>query len=296
MPLMPDIRNCVAFFYPTGKDAKEDTNFLAAGFLLGRDSAQKPGIMYPYIVTNEHVIRGRKKIWLRMNKKTLGLATLEMATDWFATDKKFDIAVASIPAIKFFDLMFTMETELLEDWREDNKKLRIGQGDDVMMLSRIVGQKTRYLQRNLPAMRFGNVALCPEYEELCFITEMRSVAGHSGSPVFVYNFSPLRKHVQPEHPNFGWKLLGINRGHLPQYDPVVPAIDVLAGKPHRRSSTHVVATNMSMCQVVPAWKIKELLHCERLEEDYDELESCWSASDALEDIKRSASRRSKGRQ
>jgi len=98
-----------------------------------------------------------------------------------------------------------MESDLLEDWRGNPDKLVIGQGDDLFMLSRIVGQKTRYKTSNLVTMRFGNIALCPEHEERCFIAEMRSIAGHSVSPVFVYQF--IRAY-RPNHPTFGYRLLG----------------------------------------------------------------------------------------
>ena len=66
-------------------------------------------------------------------------------------------------------------------------------------------------------------------------------------------------------------MLGMNRGHLPNYEPVMKAEDVLQGKRDQRP-THVVATNTSMSQIIPAWKIKELLRCKKIREEYEKAE------------------------
>ena len=288
MPLMPELRNGIAFLYNSEKDAKEDANFLAVGFLLALASIKVPGGLYGYLATNYHVIRNRKNICARVNTKTGGYLVVRLDTDWFARDAKFDIAISPFDVTKEMDVGFVTDADLLEDWRADQSKLPVGAGDDLVMISRVVGQRTKYKKKNLAVLRFGNVALCPENEELCFIAEMRSVAGHSGSPVWVYSL-PAFAGLRLEHPR-GWaKLLGINRGHLSQYDPVVSVTDVMRGHANRTAS-HVVATNMSMSQVVPAWKIKELLHSDQLRADYQRNEGV-AAPAVIEDSMLSVSRK-----
>jgi hypothetical protein len=254
---MPDLRGVIGFVYPSHAAARKDAGFLAVGFFLGQEMLN--GEMVPYFVTNEHIIRDFKKIYVRIIQKGGGFCTLGLPRLSFAVDKKFDLAISRIPADIDFDIQFVMESDLLEDWRANPNKLIIGQGDDLFMLTRLVGQKTKHTTTNLVTMRFGNVSLCPEHEEPCFIAEMRSIAGHSGSPVFVYQFV---KAYRLNHPTFGYRVLGINRGHFPLYEEVLPIMEI---KGRKSSPTHVVATNMSMCQVVPAWKIRELLNCEKLQ-------------------------------
>ena len=284
MPLMPEMRSSVVFLYKNSNDAAKDNGFLAMGFLLSKPSLKVKPLHHVYLVTNEHVVRGKKEICVRINKVAGGFSTVILSITEFVFDKKFDIAISPFPMDSEMEYLFTFENDLLEDWRNDQTKLPIGPGDDVVMISRIVGLKTKYKTKNLPVLRFGNVALCPAYEEEFFITEMRSVAGHSGSPVWVYNL-PWFSGLRPEHKDFGFKLLGINRGHLPNYEEVIPVEDILAGRESRKNPTHYVATNMSMSQVVPAWKITELLNCDELLQAYQESEDALD-SEVSEDTQR----------
>jgi len=81
---------------------------------------------------------------------------------------------------------------------------------------------------------------------------------------------------------------------LPLYEEVVSVEEALRSKRNKKGGpTHVVATNMSMCQVVPAWKIGDLLNCGEMRRLYEEAED-KVAPDVIEDVKRSASRKSKG--
>jgi hypothetical protein len=271
---MPEMRKGVAFLYSDEHDANNDSNFLAMGFIIAELSPIK-NFCFSYLATNEHVIRNHHEICVRVNTLSGGFTIATFAASRFVIDKEFDIAVAPFPVQSEMDIYFVNLEELIDDWRGDDNKLKIGPGDELVMISRIIGLKTRYKTKNLPVLRFGNVSLCPECEEKFFIAEMRSVAGHSGSPVFVYNH-PSPVGLRPS----GLELtgmLGMNRGHLPNYDPVMKAEDVLQGRRDQRP-THVVATNMSMSQIIPAWKIKELLRCKRIREEYEKAEDAASNS------------------
>lgn len=283
MPLMPrEFLDCLVFLYPSASAAKDDRDFLAAGFFVHVKSKRCPVAGYIYIVTCAHVLDGLKKVCARINKPD-GFATFETRTSLFVSDRKFDIAAVQLPIALGMKVAFVDTASCIEDWHGDDYKLWIGQGDEVFMVSRVVGQKIRYKTQNLPVMRFGNVALCPKHEEKAFVLEMRSIAGHSGSPVFVYSLPWQWSHLRGSHPNFGVKLLGINRGHLTHYDPVVRASDVLRGKTRASESTHVVATNMAMSQVIPAWKIVDLLNCDRFSKERDSMDERFTGN-IMEDL------------
>lgn len=146
-------------------------------------------------------------------------------------------------------------------------------------------------------MRFGNLAMMPElinqpkraFEQESFLVDMRSQAGFSGSPVFVYfestgwrnlpdlperlpddsddhdanvkaieaNIKALEDRVK-DRPTSGvmervW-LLGIDWGHLPVWD------DVFDGN----QNVGRMRVSTGMAGVVPAWKLFDLLHDEEM--------------------------------
>jgi hypothetical protein len=125
-------------------------------------------------------------------------------------------------------------------------------------------------QRNLPSARFGNIAQMPgepiEFDGLSqesFLVEARSVAGYSGSPVFVYLPPPpassnltrraqqlLRQHnialpgVSKKRMNIpfalGPWLLGIDYCHIHRSEPL------LDKKTNERNPDWVVRSNTGM--------------------------------------------------
>jgi hypothetical protein len=117
-------------------------------------------------------------------------------------------------------------------------------------------------------MRFGNIALLPECEELFYLVETRSVAGHSGSPFLVYEGPEVFKGLRKPEQTFPPMLLGINRGHLRDYERIVKFVK--RGKiPH---PDYVSETNMAISQVVPAWYISQILHAPKFERHRNGLE------------------------
>jgi hypothetical protein len=152
---------------------------------------------------------------------------------------------------------------LIRDYRKQNDRFAINilPGDDIFMVSRIVRRGVHYEKENLTVLRFGNVSLCPKHEEPFFIAEMRSIAGHSGSPVFIYDTPFNWGELTPR--KIGIRLLGINRGHLRDFEQIVTFDDRGKTVAHKR---WFAETNMAMSHVVPAWKIIELINGDVLTE------------------------------
>jgi len=103
----------------------------------------------------------------------------------------------------------------------------------------------------------GEKILFPDRrEQESVLVEARSIAGYSGSPVFIYlSFFDRSRSLRHYKPNWGFGpwLLGVDHCHLSAFEPV-----------RQRTSGHVVnedwyvENNTGMMGVVPAWKLTEM--------------------------------------
>jgi hypothetical protein len=271
-PIHPQYLSATVFLYDSKRAATSDTGFMAVGFFVRVPSKKVLGAGYTYLVTNEHVVRGMERIFARMHirenpdlpsamplKRAEGFKVVEFKD--FAVSKSWDLAICPY-GVQKDDLYSFLPTEyLIRDYRgsDDRFAIPIRSGDEIFMVSRVVRKEIKYLKENLTVLRFGNVALCPKHEERMFLVEMRSIAGHSGSPVFVYEPPFAWGDLQPR--KMGIRLLGINRGHLRDFEQLV-SFDY-QGKTvvHQR---WFAETNMAISQVVPAWEICNMLNSGKL--------------------------------
>jgi len=135
----------------------------------------------------------------------------------------------------------------------DDKLIEIG--NQVIMVGLFVLHQGE--QRNLPIIRYGNIAMMPD-EPLKtnyglmpgFLIESRSIGGLSGSPVYVYS----DKNITTKTPTGSIStqrilLLGFIHGH---YDVRIPITDSLV-----EDTTNREAVNMGIAIVVPALRILE---------------------------------------
>jgi len=254
MPLMPEyFLNSIGFIYPSATDAKADTAFLGVGFIVGIPSPDHPAFRMCYLVTAYHVIKKPKTVTLRFNMKSGGMRIVK---DWplrhWITDPKLDIAVTPI-AGDGLDFAFVPRKLFIDD--QKMKQHKIGAGDEVCLIGRVMRPEVRHVTRNVAMLRFGNIALTPQCEEKAFLVELRSISGHSGSPVVVYcppyALAGTRDKSQMWN---GYLLLGVNRGHLREYEELVSLKDLKT-----KSDRWVSETNVAISQIVPAWHIAKLL-------------------------------------
>jgi hypothetical protein len=203
----PQYLECAVYLYPSKKHAEDGIGIGASGFVVGIDVG-KPEVDYVIrpqvlcVVTNKHVIDEVDEVkgipTVRLNTITGGTNSIELDRKFWITHKDGDdIAVCPIPlnfmyqaAIYFIPSNKLLTKKLIEDFE-------IGPGDDVFVIGRFVNHEGK--QRNLPSARFGNIAQMPwepiEFGGLSqesFLVEARSIAGYSGSPVFVYLPPPPR--------------------------------------------------------------------------------------------------------
>jgi hypothetical protein len=262
---MPEsLLQSLVFIYPNEQSARKDAGFIGAGFIVGVPSPQHPTFHIHYIITNHHIIEGLKHVSLRLNLKSGGFQIIKnVPHKAWTINKKVDLAVLPAPtAGNVFDFDFSFVS--LKAFIDPDKiaKHKIGAGDEVCLIGRVVRSGMNYKQRNIAVLRFGNIALTPQYEETMYLVELRSISGHSGSPAIVYcppySISDSRR---KEHMWDGVVLLGVNRGHLREFEEIVSIKDLKT-----RSQHWVSQTNMAMSQIVPAWHIAELLNAPTLVE------------------------------
>ena len=268
MPRMNDeILECVMYLYPSIDDAREGVRAGGSGFFAAMQAGPQftPRSQVVYAVTNSHVIREGKSPVVRVNTAAGEIEVLQFEQgDWVDHPNGDDVSVCMLPLP--FGSQFKAKTILTDGFitREKMERYNIGPGDEVVMPGRFVSHEGK--QRNLPSVRFGSIAQNP-WEPIrnlrgllqeSFLAEIRSLPGYSGSPVFIYEPPFYNKFVRTEKVPFS--LLGIDWGHLPNWEPVYETDDSTGER--MPIPGQFVKANTGMAGVVPAWKILELLECE----------------------------------
>jgi len=284
----PEFLQCSIFLYPTEEDAPSGANWGGSGFLAGIRSYTNPSYRHLYAVSNDHVIHTNPTIRLIKEGGSTEIVK-RRDQDWTPHPGGDDIAVCQLGAVPEGEYVFLEREELLTERMLSEPFPLVSPGDDCFMVGRYIDRQQRQFDR--PVIRFGNLAMLVEsvrqqrrsFEQESFLVEMRSLAGFSGSPVFVY-YEAIGPRVPlpdwweanpyawwegtPEHWPPGslpgnrspsgiierlW-LLGIDWGHLPMWADVIDEDGARMGK---------MAVNSGMAGVVPAWKLTELLDSAR---------------------------------
>lgn len=287
MPRIPDpFLNCAVYLYPSELEAKAGVESGGSGFICTIPTKIDNKYSHIYIATNSHVIEDGSTI-VRINTRQgkMDILTTEKE-DWEHHPAGDDVAICSIGLpLEIYDYSYITRAMFVTD--EVIKSHNIGPGDDVFLVGRFINHEGK--QRNLPSVRFGNIAMMPwepiKQDSRCgfmqesFMVELRSIGGMSGSPVFVY-FSPLRpimRHRSAKNKKAGF-LLGILWGHIHMKESVRGTDNEPLAEGWR------VRANSGMAGVVPAWKLNELLEIPKLvrkrEEDEKILEQQIKEGDA----------------
>ena len=270
-PIPSEYLDCVVFLYPTqaqaetGNTADGGTGFLAstpldASTLLGPDQVRAL-----YVVTNRHCAERTPAIRLNTTDGAMEIITPEQS-EWHYHPDGDDVAVLPLglaserPQFQSVPVQSRHAGVVDEGWVVSEATFpKVQPGTDAFFVGRYVTHSG--VQRNLPVVRFGSVAMTPTepieqgdgFKQDSFLVEARSQSGFSGSPVFVYNtmaggLGAIRAAMGE------LSLVGIVCSHLPIQRP---ALDPTTRKPITQG--FYVQENSNMACVVPAWKIVELI-------------------------------------
>jgi hypothetical protein len=268
-PIEESVLDCVFYLYPSIESAVAGEGVGGTGFLVGVPSEQHKDIAYLYAVTNRHVACEGFPV-IRLNTQYGDTEPVPLTVrHWRSHDDGDDIAIAHLGGIDSTRFRFTIIPQRMFLTEASVREQNIRPGDECFMVGRFIGHEGR--QRNQPSVRFGNISMMPlepvrhddGKDHFVFFVETRSLAGFSGSPVFVY-FNPqrqsniLRIGPQPDP----W-LLGVDVGVMPITEPVFIVDDdgeIVKDEEGKPQSSHLIAqANSGQMAVVPTWKLAELL-------------------------------------
>jgi hypothetical protein len=268
MRLPDEILDSVVFLVTKEKGADEsEKKCRGTAFFFPAPSAYRKDIEYPYLVTAKHniakVIKEGHELYVRVN--TLDDQSEDILIDnrtWsMSDDLSVDIAVLPFaPDPRKFRYKM-LKYSMLGDAAKIEEH-RIGIGDEIVisgLFTRRVGR-----QKNLPIVRFGNIAAMPSepipdsatgLDFHAYLAELRSFGGLSGSPVFVY-IGPSRS-APDGAPTYDYHfliLIGVLRGHWEHREPI--AIQ-------SAFSDEMDRVNWGIAVVTPATELGSILYSER---------------------------------
>jgi hypothetical protein len=279
MPRIPeDVADCTVYLYRSKADAEKGVRAGGTGFLVGMDSKMFGDVQYPYVVTNKHVVRamavpgkpdlpGSPVVRLNTVKGDFTVFPFTGA-DWTDHPDGDDLSVCFIvPDARLHNYKMVNQGMFING--RVIMSLRIGPGDDVFQVGRFINHEG--VQRNLPTVRFGSISMMPfepiklydGHMQECFLVEVRSKPGYSGSPVFVQTMH--YRDPSDGNPDFQlmWRpyLLGVAHG-------IIPDVEILQDEQSGPWDTPgyrlFIKANTGMEVVIPAWRLLKLLELPEL--------------------------------
>lgn len=285
-------------------DAEKGINPGGTGFLVGHGGGIFNRQLTFYAVTNWHVACSGGNSIIRINRPNGGVQIIELdPSEWQFIPYKSDIAVVAVePDIIQGRVSYIPEALFAEQSDVHTEQLRnIFVGDDTFMIGMFFDHQAR--NKNISAARFGHISMLPdpealvkqetEYRGQCFVVDMHSRTGFSGSPVFAFRTFgsdlgdgrqskvqwdvPLNYQYKPGEAELrGFpegrdgmvrirnqlKLIGIQCGQFPELWPVkgerltIPKPENVDFLPH---GEYIDGVSGMTC-VIPAWEVMEVLN------------------------------------
>lgn len=280
MRVANEMLESIVFFYANAADANAGEMPVGTGFCLWIADEDK-AMTHVYLVTNDHVYRASAPLhYVRgMNSesgKSLICPTSER--DWYTHPNGDDIAVCYLGCDQPMQIANWLAAEHLLT-RAQLEAQYVGLGDDCLMIGCFAPLPGKRVNR--PALRFGNVSVMSiepvwvadrKFDQDCFLVEMRSRGGFSGSPVYLL---PHANGGAEANSNLKRaETLGICCGHLQEMRTLkLP-------DPRNEKGPWIpseVEENSGMAMVIPAWKIHELLNTADLVAERREAEDAFRA-------------------
>src|SRR5258708_2168297 len=218
MPVLPGIYlDCVFYVYPNRTTAKKAESAGGTGFIVARRFGL---VEQTFLVTNRHVLNSLSEPNIRANTRDGKSEVVRIPKSWWRDHPEGDdisAAQVDLPADKYqiawvYEHAFVTPKIIADHY--------IGLGDQIVMLGRLSTHHGKV--RNMPSARFGRISMLPSdpienkfgHRQETFAAEYFSIAGYSGSPVFVYIPSTARSEEALANSGLGPWLLGINWMHF----------------------------------------------------------------------------------
>jgi hypothetical protein len=282
MPRLDDrYLKCVVYLYPSEDAAKDGEKLGGSGFLIGAPVANKQRQVVTTLLclmTNRHVAE-QGNSFVRTNTKDGKIDIFELdERSWIFHPDGDDLAIYPIGLAPLYPYPY-MEAGMFNALSKSSVDgLDIGIGDDVFTVGRFVGREGAKI--NIPALRFGTISQMPiepvvmenGFKQECFLVEVRSLSGYSGSPVFLYippqpqlKFDPkwedvtyqqfplLRKKRRNMITGLGPILLGVSFCYFYGNE------EVRSGATNKPMHDWYTRSNTGMMGVIPGWKVLDMI-------------------------------------
>jgi hypothetical protein len=203
-------------------------------------------------------------------------------TQWhYSEDPSVDIAILPFVPPRLSQYRVVAHTMLpsIDKLRE----LNIGIGDEVVVSGLFTRRAGRV--KNLPIVRFGNIAAMPSEPLMdsetglnfhAYLVEFRSMGGLSGSPVFAY-IGPARIDPMGKPLNFAGAslhLIGVVRGHW-KHDELIPIPSVFEDE--------LRDINWGIGTVTPATELLPILYSEKFVKQREAIDRKYAQLDSPTD-------------
>jgi hypothetical protein len=189
-------------FFLFGRDAKtgEVVGPHGTGTFIGRRSKAVPNRWHTYAVTNWHVAcRGSSIIGINTHDGYRRLMEFD-PSEWLFTNSGDDLAAVNVNGQEDLNDNVTCLDESALATHDIIKEFEISPGEEAFMCGLFLNHHSGSIwedsAHNVPAFRFGNVSMMADgfapvevetgAKRPCFLVDMRSRTGFSGSPVFIY--------------------------------------------------------------------------------------------------------------
>lgn len=318
-----DVIDSVFYLYANKQDAVGGISPGGTGFVVAVSVFHyNKHFTLHYGVTNWHVACHCGFPVIRLNKRDGGTDVLELGPeDWHFIGGGPDVAVVPLELDRKVHKIGSVADHLFAG---NGRPSDINIGDDVFMVG--LFQDHAGKTTNIPSARFGNISMLPsseatikqptKYEGESFVLDLRSRAGYSGSPVFMYRTpgadlsgvsdafpelhvqidagliahqlsengftaSAHRSHpadIALKLPRTMFRLLGVHWGQFPErWERENP--DLLSDSRRRAlipESAYVSGLSGMTC-VIPAWEIRKVIDMPRVKALRDEkIKAMWA--------------------
>ncbi len=261
MPRINDqMLSCVFYLYRDRQAAESGENAGGTGFWTAYQPEDAAGVFYMFAVSNKHVVADAGASVIRVNTTNGRVDAFDVEPHEWYFDNKDDLAITHIQTIDFTKHAIKNIPMSMFVTREIIAQYDLGPGDEVFMIGRFIRHDGK--ATNIPSVRFGSLSMpesviyYPLYNaQESFAVEMRSMAGYSGSPVFIYPSQWNMNSGGITIGNTAVFLLGVDWGHIIDH---LEVIDGRAAQPGKSGSAYVRAST-GMNGVVPAWKLSDLI-------------------------------------
>jgi hypothetical protein len=264
MPRINDqMLSSVFYLYRDRQAAERGENAGGTGFWTAYQPEDTADVFYIFPVSNKHVVADAGASVIRVNTIDGKVDAFDVEPHEWYFDGKDDLAVTHIQTVDFNKHVIKTIPMSMFVTRDIITQHDLWPGDEVFMIGRFIRHDGK--ATNIPSVRFGSLSIPesmidhPLYgAQESFAVELRSMAGYSGSPVFIY---PSEWNMNRNSISIGSTtiyLLGVDWGHIVDQLEVEQR-SVLKTVPGTNSGAYV-RVNTGMNGVVPAWKLSDLIN------------------------------------